>query len=139
MARVIVDEIYTYETELEVEVGDEVLLPAGWSGEWVGTVTATSSEYSGPCKRIVRVVRKREDAKRRAAALAAVPITGFRPGATVEMVAPCGHEIVLRVQEVNRAGRPTHVTYTCEACGNAPHSAYLGSADAWRWYAAGRD
>ena len=138
MVRVIVDGRYTYETELEVEVGDEVLLPAGWSGERVATVTATSAEYSGPCKRIVRVVRKRKDAEQRNAALTAVPITGFRPGATFEMVAPCGHKVALRVQEVNRTGRPTHVPHTCEACGDAPHSAYLGSADAWRWYAAGR-
>jgi hypothetical protein len=137
MARVIVDGRYTYETELETEVGDEVLLP-GWSGEWVGTVTATSSEYSGPCRRIVRVVRGRKDAERRDAALAAVPITGFRPGATVEVVAPCGHEVVLRVQEVNRVGRPTLVTHTCTACGDVPYSAYLGSADAWRCHAACR-
>lgn len=139
MIRVIVDGRYTYETDLEVEVGDEVLLPAGWSGKWVGRVTATSSEYAGPCERIVRIIHKRRDAERRDAALAAVPITGFRAGATVDIVAPCGHKVLLRVHEVNRVGRPTHVSYTCEVCGDAPHSAYLGSADAWRQHASGCD
>jgi hypothetical protein len=139
MPRVVVEGRYVYETDLELHVGDEVLLPASWSGEWIGTVTALSSDYGGPCKRIVRVVRGRTDAERRDAALAAVPVAGFRPGATVEVSASCGHKVLLHVQEVNRIGRPTHTTYTCETCGGVPHSVYLGSADAWRWQAAGLD
>lgn len=128
---------YLYETDLELEIGDEVLLPAGLSGEWVGRVTALSSDYGGPCERIVRVVRRCRDAERRDAALAAVPVAGFRSGTTLEVAASCGHKVLLHVREVNRIGRPTYVTYKCEACGGVPHSVYLGSADAWRMHAAG--
>lgn len=116
MRRVIVDQRYTYETDLELEVGDEVLLPASWSGEWIGRVTALSSDYGGPCKRIVRVVRRRQDADLQVARMAAVPVAGFAAGARVEISASCGHRVPLHVQEVNKIGRPTHITYRCEAC-----------------------
>jgi hypothetical protein len=38
-----VDGRYLYDTDLKLEIGDEVLLPAGFSGDWVGRVTALSS------------------------------------------------------------------------------------------------
>jgi hypothetical protein len=136
MPQIEIDGRYAYETDLELEVGDEVLLPAGWSGEWVGMVTALSSEYGGLCGRVVRLVRKRADAEQRDAELAAVAITGFRAGSIVRVKASCGHEVLLRVREVNRVGRPTHVEGRCDRC-RVPFSAYLGSANAWRWYAAG--
>jgi hypothetical protein len=137
MPRVVVEGRYVYETDLELEIGDEVLLPSGGQGAWVGRVTALSSDYGGPCKRIVRLVRTGEEAARRDAALAAAPVAGFRPGAIVEGTASCGHKVLLHVEEVNRTGRPTRVTYTCKTCGAVPCTAYLGSADAWRSYTAG--
>lgn len=83
MARVVVDGRYSYETALDLEVGDEVLLPSsGLGGQWVARVTALSSDYTGPCRRILGLVRRRIDAERQDAALAAVPITGFRAGTT---------------------------------------------------------
>jgi hypothetical protein len=109
MSRIEIDGRYAYETDLELEVGDEVLLPAGWSGEWVGRVTALSPDYGGPCGRVVRLIRRRADAERRDIELTAVAITGFRAGSTVRIKASCGHEVLLRVHEVNRDGRPTHV------------------------------
>lgn len=138
MHRVVVEGRYVYETDLELEIGDEVLLPAGMTGDWVGKVTALSSEYSGPCKRIVRVVRRRREAEQQDAALAAVPVSGFRPGDSLKITASCGHQVVLHIHEVNRMGRPTDVSYRCEACGGASHGASLGSADAWRWWASGQ-
>lgn len=128
-----------YETDLALEVGDEVLLPSGLSGEWVGRVTALSSAYTGPCKRIVGLVRRRVDVEQRDAVLAAVPMTGFQAGATLEVTGSCGHQVLLHIEGVNRAGRPIHVRYTCEACGGVPCSVDLGSADAWRRLAAGLD
>lgn len=130
---------YVYETSLKLEIGDEVLLPAGFSGDWIGRVTALSSDYAGPCKRIVGLVRQRAERERRDAALAAVAITGFRAGTTLEVAASCGHQVLLHIEEVNRSGRPTQVRYVCEACGGATHSASLGSADGWRMLAAGID
>jgi hypothetical protein len=138
MARVVVDGRYTYETDLDLEVGDEVLLPpSGLGGQWVARVTEQSSDYAGPCRRILGLVRRRADAERQDAALAAVPITGLRTGTTFEVTASCGHRILLHIEGVNRTGRPTHVRYTCQACGGIPHTAGLGSADAWRRMAAG--
>jgi hypothetical protein len=69
-----VDGRYVYESELDLEIGDEVLLPAGFSGDWVGRVTALSSDYPGPCKRILGLVRRRSDVERRDAVLASVAI-----------------------------------------------------------------
>jgi hypothetical protein len=116
---------------------DEVLLPAGMTGDWVGTVSALSSDYRGPCKRIVRIVCTRREAEERDAATAAVPVAGLRAGATMTITARCGHRVLLHIEEVNRVGRPTHVTYRCEACDGISHSAALGSAEAWRMLAAG--
>lgn len=138
MARVVVDGRYTYETDLDLVVGDEVLLPpSGLGGQWVARVTELSSDYAGPCRRILGLVRRRADAERQDAALAAVPITGLRTGTTFEVTASCGHRVLLHIEGVNRTGRPTHVRYTCQACGGIPHTAGLGSADAWRRMAAG--
>jgi hypothetical protein len=115
MARVVVDGRYSYETDLDLEVGDEVLLPpSGLGGQWVARVTALSSDYTGPCRRILGLVHRRIDAERQDAALAAVPITGFRAGTTFEVTASCGHQVLLHIEGVNRAGRPTHVRYTCQ-------------------------
>ena len=139
MARVMVDGRYVYESGLDLEIGDEVLLPAGFSGDWVGRVTALSSDYAGPCKRIIGLVRRRSDVERRDAALASVVIAGFRAGTTLEITASCGHQVRLRIEEVNCTGRPTYVKYVCEACGGIPRSAGLGSAEAWRRMAAGID
>jgi hypothetical protein len=137
VSRVVVDDRYVYETDLDVERGDEVLLPSGLSGQWVGRVTALSADYEGPCKRIVGLVRRRIDVERQDSALAAVPITGFHAGTTLETTASCGHQVLLHIESVNRAGRPTYVRYKCEACGGVSLGAGLGSADAWRWLAAG--
>jgi hypothetical protein len=54
-----VDGRYVYESGLDLEIGDEVLLLAGFSGDWAGRVTALSSDYAGPFKRIVGLVRRR--------------------------------------------------------------------------------
>jgi hypothetical protein len=138
VTRVVVDGRYSYETDLELEVGDEVLLPpSGMGGQWVARVTALSSDYTGPCRRILGLVRRHIDAEQQDAALAAVPITGFRAGTTLEASASCGHQVLLHIEGVNRAGRPTHVRYSCQECGGIPHTAGLGSADAWRRMAAG--
>jgi len=62
MKRVVVNG-YTYETDLDVKVGDRVLLPGGgvraMLGEltWEGTVTAIGSAYTGPCRRVICVVK----------------------------------------------------------------------------------
>lgn len=136
MPRIEVEGRYVYDTNLDLEVGDEVLLPASCMGEWVGRVTALSSDYGDPCKRVVGIVRRRVDAERRDAALAAAPVVGFQAGAAMEATASCGHIVLLHVREVNRLGRPTHIEYKCEECG-VPCSAYLGSADAWRRQVAG--
>jgi hypothetical protein len=139
VARVVVNGRYVYESELDLEIGDEILLPAGFSGDWVGRVTALSSDYPGSCKRIVGLVRRRSAIERRSAALASVAITGFRTGTTLEITASCGHQVRLHIEAVNRAGRPTYVKYACEACGGIPCSGGLGSADAWRRLASGID
>ena len=48
---------YTYETDLDVKVGDRVSLPSKYAGgRWVGEVTALTSAYTGPCKRILEIV-----------------------------------------------------------------------------------
>jgi hypothetical protein len=55
--RVVVEGRYTYETDLDLKLGDRVLLPgSAKGGNWKGTVTALTSKYSGPCSRIVRKV-----------------------------------------------------------------------------------
>jgi len=50
---------YTYETDLDLKIGDRVLLPTvEWLARvqgptWEGVVTALESDYDGPCKRII--------------------------------------------------------------------------------------
>ena len=63
MKRVVVNG-YTYETDLDVQVGDRVLLPGGGVramlfGEmtWEGTVTAIGSDCTGPCRRVICIVK----------------------------------------------------------------------------------
>lgn len=54
--RVVVEGKYTYETNLSVALGSKVLLPNPRSksdSTWVGTVTALTSTYTGPCRQIV--------------------------------------------------------------------------------------
>ena len=65
LKRVVINDRYTYLTDLELAVGDEVVLPPGKSGaEWQGTVTALGSPYSGPCKRVLRKVRGANESAR---------------------------------------------------------------------------
>jgi len=64
LRRVVVNDKYTYETDLELQVGDKVLLPVPEQkvpergSTWEGEVTALESEYTGPCKRIVGKVEQ---------------------------------------------------------------------------------
>lgn len=56
LLRVMVADKYTYETDLPVQVGDRVRLPCGDHAKdktWVAKVTALTSHYTGPCKRII--------------------------------------------------------------------------------------
>ena len=53
---------YTYETDLPVKIGTKVLLPESWLGEvtgkrgpWEGTVTSFITDYTDPCKRVLRI------------------------------------------------------------------------------------
>jgi hypothetical protein len=54
---------YTYETDLPVKVGDVVLLPTPdrllsvKGPTWEGTIASLTSDYTGPCSRVLRVVR----------------------------------------------------------------------------------
>lgn len=57
LKRVMVSNKYTYETDLDVEIGTEVKLPgANGKSSWKGVVTALESTYEGPCKRILEVI-----------------------------------------------------------------------------------
>lgn len=60
--RVVVDGHYTYITDLPVKLGSKVLLPTPeWgysifgSDPWEGTVTSFISDYSGPCRTIIKI------------------------------------------------------------------------------------
>lgn len=60
--KVIIDDKYTYWTDVEVSVGDKVVLPPGWGyDEWEGTVTEIGSRWPGKCKAIVRLAERDED------------------------------------------------------------------------------
>lgn len=54
---------YTYETDLNLKVGDTVLLPTPYwlqdvkGPTWEGKVTSLDSNYTGPCVRIIKKVR----------------------------------------------------------------------------------
>lgn len=57
MRKVVVNSKYTYETDLDVNPGDIVLCPPGASGAaFEAVVTRLSSDYAGPCKRLLRIV-----------------------------------------------------------------------------------
>jgi hypothetical protein len=67
MKRIIINHKYTYETDLEVKVGDTVVLPSprkslaeGKVSAWRGSVTALTSLYDGPCKKVIRVISEPE-------------------------------------------------------------------------------
>ena len=52
------DSLLTYETDLDLEVGDQVVLPRfPWQMRWdefpIGTVVALESDYDGPCRSII--------------------------------------------------------------------------------------
>ena len=58
--KVIVNNNYTYETDLSLKVGDCVVLPTAYwlrdvqGSEFVGVVTSLNSSYSGVCAKIIR-------------------------------------------------------------------------------------
>lgn len=62
--RVLVNDKYTYETDLDLKIGDEVLCPTPSflrdvkSPTWEGTVTALNSDYTGYCEKIKGIVPK---------------------------------------------------------------------------------
>ena len=60
MNKIVVNNKYTYETDLKLEIGDTVLLPSTWadSDPWEATVTALQSSYKGSCSKILSVVKK---------------------------------------------------------------------------------
>ncbi len=131
MRRITVDG-YAYETDLDVAVGDEVLLPDSGTGQWVGTVTSLTTNYAGPCRRVVGLVRRQPEVARRDAARRDVRVAGWRPGDWVE-VRYAGETRVATITEVNSIGRPTCVHIEAEPAA----SIGLGSAAAWRDLAAG--
>jgi hypothetical protein len=61
MKRVIINSQYTYETDLDISIGDSVLLPtASWlvdalGDTWEGEVTSLESDYDGWCARIIEI------------------------------------------------------------------------------------
>ena len=77
-------------------------------------------------------------ARPRTTAEEAVRISGWHVGDELTVRCYCGEPLTLTVTEVNRAGRPTHVDGRCEARCNMGVGAYLGSADAWRYFIAER-
>ena len=54
---------YTWEAPDTVKIGDKVLLPiADWLRDvkgdtWEGKVTALESDYDGPCKHIIKILK----------------------------------------------------------------------------------
>jgi hypothetical protein len=128
---------YAYETDLvDVEVGDEMLLPGSMSSDsWTGIVTALEPEYDGPCRRALGLTRRRGQVEAENEALAEVRITGWRAGETFEKAcASCGQDREYVVKEVNNIGRPTSVGPMPCNCGAQAHGAYLGSAAAFRHF-----
>lgn len=53
--KIIVNDRYTYESDIEVEVGDVVILPAGRDGgdRWAGYVTSIAAKDDRPLKKII--------------------------------------------------------------------------------------
>lgn len=80
MRKIVVDGRDTFETALDVEVGDEVILPDSGTGRWIGTVTALTSDYRGACRRVTGLARRRAEVEEREVARQAVRIDGWRPG-----------------------------------------------------------
>ena len=58
LRRVVCNGHYTYSTDLPVQLGTRVMLPPpdGREKPWPGTVTELSSDYIGPCKRILEII-----------------------------------------------------------------------------------
>ena len=54
---------YTWEAPETVKVGDKVLLPVDWAFKdvfgdtWEGEVTALESDYDGPLKSIIKILK----------------------------------------------------------------------------------
>jgi len=128
---------YAYETDLEdVEVGDEMVLPGTLSSDlWTGIVTSLNPEYDGPCRKVIGLSRRRKQVEAEEKALAQVEITGWKVGDTFSKPCrDCERDRSYRVEEVNKLGRPTHVTADSCQCGAARTGAGLGSADAFRHF-----
>ena len=123
---------YTYETALDVDVGDEVILPDAGSDQWIGTVTALITDYRGACRRVIGLARRCAEVEEREVARRAVRMAGWQPGERFE-VRRDGLALSATVAEVNSRGRPTLVAVDSDP----PSSVYLGSAAAWRDFAAG--
>jgi hypothetical protein len=51
---VVINGRYTFETEFDLKVGDEVVLEGSNDHQWIGEVTATESTYKGNCRKVVR-------------------------------------------------------------------------------------
>lgn len=55
---------YTYETNLNLKVGDKVVLPTAYflrdvkGATWVGQVTSLASEYDGSCEKVISKVKE---------------------------------------------------------------------------------
>lgn len=55
--RIVVNNRYTYETDLDVKVGDLVEVPGTGDGShWAGRVTSLDSAYLGECKKVIGIV-----------------------------------------------------------------------------------
>lgn len=60
--KVIVNRKYTYETDLDLSIGDTVEIPtASWLVDaigytWEGEVTSLGSDYDGYCEEVIRKV-----------------------------------------------------------------------------------
>lgn len=72
LRRVVVDSRYTYETDLPVKIGTKVLLPESWlaevtgkRGPWDGIVSSFITDYTGPCKRILKIWDESEAAEQK--------------------------------------------------------------------------
>ena len=128
---------YAYETDLvDVEVGDEMLLPGNLSSDsWTGVVTALEPEYDGPCRRALGLTRRRAQVEQEKEDLAEVKVTGWRIGESLSKAChACGTERLYSVKEVNKLGRPTSVRAGACSCGAVPTGVGLGSADAFRHF-----
>jgi hypothetical protein len=61
MAKIIINDKYTYECPFEVKVGDRLTLPSVRNHEgWVGTVTQIGSTYKGSIKTVLGFEDDRE-------------------------------------------------------------------------------